>query len=125
MRLFMNQLLGLAAGGLVIVTALAQPAQAAQPVVPNRPNIVPAARPVPVSQPKVNFQYNSSRPIGWDWWRTYPYSPYNTWRNPYWYSTYNVYYPYAPVQTYPYYIYVPVPQPTPVPQPYDVGSSYR
>jgi hypothetical protein len=124
MRLFMNQLLGMAAGALVMVTAFVQPAQAAPPVVPNRPYVVPTTR--PVNRPAVYPQYNgANRPIGWDWWRTYPYSQYNAWRNPYWYPTYNIYYPYTAVQTYPYYFYPPVPQPAPIPQPYDIGSSYR
>jgi hypothetical protein len=122
MRLFMNQLLGMAAGALVMVTAFVQPAQAAPPVVPNRPYVVPTTR--PVNRPAVYPQYNgASRPIGWDWWRTYPYSQYSAWRNPY--PTYNIYYPYTAVQTYPYYFYPPVPQPAPIPQPYDIGSSYR
>ena len=43
---------------------------------------------------------------GWDWWRTYPYSSYNAWRNPYWY------YPYTPYVVYPYYYQgVPVVEP--------------
>jgi hypothetical protein len=133
MRFFMNQLLGLVAGGLVMVTGFAQ---AAQPVVPVRPAIVPNQPKInfqpmnqpkinfqPVNQPKVNVQYNvGSRPIGWDWWRTYPYSQYNLWRNSYWDATY---YPYAPVQMYPYYIVPSVPQPIPIPEPFDIGSSYR
>lgn len=36
---------------------------------------------------------NPNHPPGWDWWRIYPWSPYNAWRNPYWYPPYNWYYP--------------------------------
>jgi hypothetical protein len=51
----------------------------------------------------VNPSIGATRPIGSDWWRTYPYSSYNSWRNPYWYQPYNGYYPVAPVQVLPYY----------------------
>jgi hypothetical protein len=125
MRLF-NQLLGLAAGGLVMVTAFAQPAQAAPPtVLPGRPNVVPSYPARPANQVIVYPQYNggSSRPIGWDWWRTYPYSSYNAWRNSYWYPPYNYNYPYAPYEAYPY--YPPVPPIPPVPQPWGIGSGAR
>jgi hypothetical protein len=41
---------------------------------------------------------------GWDWWRTYPWSPYNYGRNPY--NPIRIYpypgYPYNPVWVYPY-----------------------
>jgi hypothetical protein len=128
MLYYIRPLLGLAAG-LVLVAAIAQPAQAAGPVIINRPSVVPASR--PAYQPAVYPNYNGgSRPIGWDWWRTYPYSNYNAYRNLYWYPPYNYNYPYAPASAYPYYPIVvpqpyPVPQPAPVPQPYDFGSSYR
>jgi hypothetical protein len=128
MRFFTNQLLGLVAGSLVMVTAAAQPAQAAPPVVPSRPNVVPSYTPArSASQVIVYPQYNggSNRPIGWDWWRTYPYSNYNAWRNSYWYPPYNYNYPYAPYEAYPYYPVPPVPQPAPIPQPWGIGSSYR
>jgi hypothetical protein len=103
MRLFMQQILGLAAGCLVMVTGFAQPAQAAPPVVPGRPAVAPSYTPArPAVQPTVYPQYNGgSRPIGWDWWRTYPWSPYNAWQNRYWYPPYNTNYPYAPDQAYP------------------------
>lgn len=62
------------------------------PVIVNRP-ATPAYRPV------VNPVNN--RMPGWDWWRTYPWSPYNAYRNPYWY------YPYTPYVTPSYYYGVP------------------
>ena len=130
-----RHLLGLAAGGLVLVTAFAQPAQAAPPISANRPYVAPTYTPTvnrPVNQPFVYPNYNggSSRPIGWDWWRTYPYSSYNAWRNPYWYPPYNNNYPFVPDQANPYYPYVvpqpyPVPQPAPAPQPWGIGSTGR
>jgi hypothetical protein len=70
-----------------------------------------------VGRPIVFPPANGGRPIGGDWWRTYPWSPYNAWRNPYWYPPYNDNYPYPPDQAYPYTPY-PVPRPYPVPQPY-------
>ena len=51
---------------------------------------------------------------GWDWWRTYPWSPYNAWKNPYWYPPYNGNYPYPPDTAYPYNPY-PVSPPVPLP----------
>jgi uncharacterized protein (TIGR03000 family) len=51
--------------------------------------------------------YNRNRMPGWDWWRIYPWSPYNAWRNPYWYPPYNYNYPYPPYQAGGYY-YPPV-----------------
>jgi hypothetical protein len=81
------------------------------------------------TQPYVYPNYNGSRPIGWDWWRTYPYSDYNVWRNSYWYLPYNTNYLY-PSQVYPYNyntnpaLLPPVPELPPVPQPWGVGS-YR
>lgn len=64
--------------------------------------------------PQVNYGFHPNNAAahhmpGWDWWRTYPWSPYNAWRNPYWYPPYNNNYPYAPYEanmgnyTYPYY----------------------
>jgi hypothetical protein len=119
MSVFMRQILGLVAGGLVLVTASIQPAQAASPYTPARPTY----------QPIVYPQYNGgSRPIGGDWWRTYPWSPYNAWQNPYWYPPYNNNYPYPPNQAYPYYPVprpYPVPQPAPIPSPWGIGSGVR
>jgi len=40
--------------------------------------------------------YGWNHAPGWDWYRTYPYSAYNAYRNPYWYATY-------PAYTYPVY----------------------
>src|SRR6516164_3893365 len=57
--------------------------------------------------------YNRNRMPGWDWWRIYPWSPYNAWRNPYWYPPYNRDYPYPPDAAYPVYPY-PVPPPAPL-----------
>ena len=56
-----------------------------------------------------------SQPIGRDWWRIYPWSPYNAWRNPYWYPPYNNYYPFPPRPAYPYPYPMPQPYPTPLP----------
>jgi hypothetical protein len=52
----------------------------------------------------------NGRPIGWDWWKTYPWSPYNAWKNPYWYPPYNPNYPFPPDQAYPNRLY---PRPLP------------
>lgn len=49
---------------------------------------------------------------GWDWWRTYPWSPYNYGRNPY--NPIVVPYPYY---AYPYTTYLPYPSYTPTPAP--------
>ncbi len=99
--------------------AFVQPAQAAPPAA--RPAVVPAVN-RPAYQPYAYPQYNGgSRPIGWDWWRTYPYSPYNTWRNAY-YLPYNANYLYAPGQAYPYYPLPPVPLVPSVPLPWGAGS---
>jgi uncharacterized protein (TIGR03000 family) len=54
-----------------------------------------------------------NRMPGWDWWRTYPWSPYNYGRNPY----NPAWYPYPPTYTYP--VYPPYPPPPPG---YDPGS---
>jgi uncharacterized protein (TIGR03000 family) len=79
------RLLALLAGLLLAPTAPA----AAQSFAPMR-SVTPANRPWrPV---------NPNRMPGWDWWRTYPWSPYNQGRNPY--NPYVVD-PYA--QPYPYY----------------------
>jgi uncharacterized protein (TIGR03000 family) len=48
---------------------------------------------------------------GWDWWRIYPWSPYNYGRNPYnpaWYP-YPVYNPYPVYYSQPYPVYTPAP----------------
>jgi uncharacterized protein (TIGR03000 family) len=37
---------------------------------------------------------------GQDWWKIYPWSPYNAWRNPYWYPPYNPNYPFPPNEAY-------------------------
>ena len=112
----MQNILGLAAGSLILVAASAQPARAAQHGAPVRPG-VPSAQvrpnPLPLTRLTVTPQYNGTRPIGWDWWRIYPWSPYNAWKNPYWYPPYNYNYPYPPDAAYPVYPY-PVPWPAPL-----------
>jgi uncharacterized protein (TIGR03000 family) len=37
---------------------------------------------------------------GQDWWRIYPWSAYNAWRNIYWYPPYNTNYPFPPAAAY-------------------------
>lgn len=60
------------------------------------------------------YRYNNNHMPGWDWWRTYPWSPYNAWRNPYWYPPYNYNYPYPPYESYSNsYVY-----------PYPAGATY-
>src|SRR5262249_45885030 len=103
----MRSILGLAAGGLILITASAQPARAAQPGAPVRPG-VPSAQVRPNPLPAVYPSYNPTRPIGGDWWRIYPWSPYNAWKNPYWYPPYNnpyAYNPYAMYAANPYMMY--------------------
>jgi hypothetical protein len=125
----MRHIRGLATASLILVAGAAQ---AAPPAAPGRPNPQPAlSNALRPSQPKVNPQYNGARPIGGDWWRTYPWSPYNAWRNPYWYPPYNTNYPYPPDQAYPLYPYpvrppYPTPLPYPVPLPWGtIGSGNR
>jgi hypothetical protein len=115
----MPNILGLAAGSLILVAASAPPARAAQPGAPFRPG-VPSAQvrpnPLPQTRPTVAPQYRGTPPIGGDWWRIYPWSPYNTWKNPYWYPPYNNNYPFPPDGAYsqpPY----RAPRPYPVPLP--------
>jgi hypothetical protein len=103
-----RSILGLAAGALLLVTASAQPAAAAGPYRPGVPPGYMPAKPLPVRPPAVYPPNHGVRPPGWDWWKTYPWSPYNAWKNPYWYPPYNNYYPYPPYPAYPYY---PVPLP--------------
>jgi hypothetical protein len=111
-------LLGLAAAGLVLLAAPAQPADAAPPSRPALPRALPGPGASPYSGRhwNVDRHHHRPRPIGWDWWRTYPWSPYNAWQNPYWYPPYNPYYPYPPIEAYPYYPY-PGPMPYPMPAP--------
>src|SRR5262245_13707627 len=148
----MRNILGLAAGSLILVAASALPARAAQygaprppapsprPTVPAqpvrpapygapvRPGVFSAQvrpNPQPLTRPMVYPQSNGTRPIGGDWWRIYPWSPYNAWQNPYWYPPYNPNYPFPPDGAYPYNPYL-VPQPYPVPFPWGgVGSAGR
>src|SRR5215831_1163426 len=118
----MRNILGLAAGGLILVTASAQPARADQRGAPVRPGVPSAqVRPnhLPLTRPRVYPPYNGTRPIGGDWWRIYPWSSYNSWRNPYWYPPYNHNYPFPPYAAYSYNPYV-MPQPYPVPPPVPV-----
>ena len=118
----MCNILGLAAGSLILVAASAQPARAAQPGAPFRPG-VPSAQvrpnPLPQTRPTVAPRYHGTPPIGGDWWRIYPWSPYNAWKNPYWYPPYNNNYPFPPDGAYPQPPY-PAPRPYPVPQPVPV-----
>jgi hypothetical protein len=133
----MRNILGLAAGGLILVAASAQPARAAQPGATFRPGVpavqvrpgVPAVQarpnPQPLTRPTVNLQFNPTRPIGGDWWRTYPWSPYNAWRNPYWYPPYNNNYPFPPDGAYPRDPYL-LPRPYPGPLSWGgIGSDRR
>jgi hypothetical protein len=101
--------LGWATGALLLIAASAQPAPAAGPVRPGRPGrpvVLPAYRPVntvPERRPAADPAHRNGRLPGSDWWRTYPWSPYNAWRNPYWYPPYNRNYPNPPDAAYPYY----------------------
>src|SRR5262245_7676496 len=121
----------LAAGSLILVAASAQPARAAQFGTPRplNPSLRPARPdlygapvrpyPLPSTRPTVSPQYNGTRPIGGDWWRIYPWSPYNAWQNPYWYPPYNNNYPFPPDEAYPV-------DPYPVPSPWGgIGSNRR
>ena len=53
-----------------------------------------------------------NRMFGWDWWRTYPWSPYNYGRNPY--NPAVVPYPYVVPYRYPVYNPYPIYNPYPV-----------
>ena len=113
-----------AAGGLLLIAASAQTASAAPPIAPNRTRVPPAYGPantLPERRPAPDLANRGDRMPGWDWWRTYPWSPYNAWKNPYWYPPYNNYYPYPPVQAYPY-SYYQVPNVVPVPSPFYYGA---
>ena len=104
-----------AAGGLLLIAASAQLASAAPPVAPNRTWVQPAYGPantLPQRRPAPDPSNRGGRMPGWDWWRTYPWSPYNAWKNPYWYPPYNHNYPYPPDAAYPVFPY-PVPSPAP------------
>jgi hypothetical protein len=124
-------LLGLAAAGLIVLAASAQPAAASGPIRAYRPTVAPTFAPNSLAGTRGQLNpYDRTRPIGGDWWRIYPWSPYNAWRNPYWYPPYNTKYPYPPGQAYPYNPYVvpqpyPVPQPVPVPEPWgEIGTDW-
>jgi len=67
--------------GLVIFVGTASAAPPAARFVPNR-GMNPQMRP------------------GQDWWKIYPWSQHNAWRNPYWYPPYNHNYPYPPNEAY-------------------------
>jgi hypothetical protein len=117
-------ILGLAAAGLIVIAASAQPAAAALPTSVYRPNVSPTYVPnrLPGNRWQADPRDNGVGPIGGDWWKIYPWSPYNAWKNPYWYPPYNTNYPYPPDQAYPSY---PVPPPTPVPPWGGIGSTHR
>ena len=122
-----RHVLGWATGALLLIAASAQPAPAAGPVTPGRPVVPPAYRPVntvPERRPAADLAHRNGRLPGSDWWRIYPWSPYNAWKDPYWYPPYNPNYPYPPDSAYPYYPY-PVPPAWP-PLPGDaIGSGHR
>ena len=133
MILSTRYVLGWAAGGLLLITASAQPASAAWPAAPDRPSVSPAYRPantLPGRRPSIYPPNHETRMPGSDWWRIYPWSPCNAWKNPYWYPPYNGNYPYPPDAAYPDYSYPvsPVPLP-PVPLPPVpggvIGSGHR
>ena len=140
-----HNVLGWTGGALLLIAASAQPAAAGWPVTPNRPTVPPAyrpatplpqrppttppayrpANPLPQRPPTVDLTIHRNRMPGSDWWRIYPWSPYNAWNNRYWYPPYNPNYPYPPDEAYPYYPY-PVPPPTPLPFPGGgIGSAHR
>lgn len=111
---------GLSAGGLLMGALLASTVHAA-------PQQNSQVRKYGISNgstssPTVPGRWDSTNryvpPIGRDWQRTYPWSPYNAWSNPYWYPPYSRSYPYPPYQVYPYTV-SPV-YPYPLPQPYPV-----
>jgi hypothetical protein len=108
-------ILGLAAAGLLVVSASARPAAAAPPTGAYRPVVSPTSVPnrFNPNQWQARPHDNGMMP-GSDWWKIYPWSPYNAWKNPYWYPPYNTSYPYPPDQAYPYPPY-PVPPPYPAP----------
>ena len=112
-------LLATALGGMMLMGTAVQPATAAPQTRANLPKVViPGSNPatLPSSTSKYFPQPPNTRPIGGDWWRTYPWSPYKAWKNPYWYPPYNPNYPYPPDQAYPYpYPYPPVPPVPPLP----------
>jgi hypothetical protein len=128
-----RHVLGWAAGGLLLIAASAQPASAAGPAAPDRPSVSPAYGPantLPGRRPPIYPPDHEIRMPGSDWWRIYPWSPYNAWKNPYWYPPYNHNYPYPPGAAYPVYPY-PVPPPAPLlPGPpalpgLPIGAGYR
>jgi hypothetical protein len=136
MTYLVRHLSGLAACCLIVLATSAQTASAGPQVKPYRPNVpsVPApTNPLPSSRPPVNPQSPGTRPIGGDWWRIYPWSPYNAWKNPYWYPPYNKNYPYPPDQAYPFnpsgiYPYGPTPYIPSYPyrpMPYDPSYLYN
>lgn len=83
---------------LALIT-LAWPAPAEATVFRGRPYTRAAYRPA----------YPANHMPGWDWWRIYPYSPYNYGRNPYnpIILPYPYPYPYPYVLPQPYPVYVP------------------
>jgi hypothetical protein len=108
----------LAAGSLILLAATTLPVNAAPQSRTNNGKVafdieLPS---LPKSATQFDSDRNQSRPIGGDWWRTYPWSNYNAWRNPYWYPPYNPNYPLPPNPAYPY---NPLPsiQPYPMPLP--------
>jgi uncharacterized protein (TIGR03000 family) len=90
------------------------PALAAFALLLAAPDRAAAAVPRSFYRPPVRTPYYPpNRMPGWDWWRTYPWSPYNYGRNPY-----------NPIRV-PYYVpyYVPYAYPYPAPYPADTPST--
>jgi uncharacterized protein (TIGR03000 family) len=82
-------------------------------------NAQAAPQPTPAGmRPAVSPNRGMQMRPGQDWWRIYPWSAYNAWRNAYWYPPYNTSYPFPPSQAYPggYLPSVIVPTTMPVPQ---------
>jgi len=123
MNYFMHPFMALFASGLFFMAG-ASPIHAGQPGSSGwsrAPSI--GAWPSIPNQPAIDRSTIGKQPIGSDWWRTYPWSPYNAWQNRYWYPPYNKNYPFAPDEAYPYRPYpAPRPYPYPAPSPWGIGS---
>jgi uncharacterized protein (TIGR03000 family) len=127
MSSFARRLTAVAAGVLVTGGALAATADAAPPhrAMP-QPRVLPQVtgrgiQTYNYNQARWNRPYNPNHMPGWDWWRTYPYSPYNYY-NPYNYYSPYYYgrYPYAPIG----YGYYTEPVSSSYAAPVDYGAGY-